>query len=185
MSTSNNNGYINDKLLPITGFDPTSSAHTTFVQADPSTFRAVVQKLTGAPDRTTLPPCIPKQHPLKLLHERRHSLRKLEIKLNNNRNDVAWHPSTSPSSFSAIHRGGFLVGSSPSPVSPFEVLAVASPRTPVSDRCEEEIEEEEEEEKRAIAEKGFYLHKSPLSTPRDFEPQLLPLFPLHSPRDSN
>ncbi|KAI4381980.1 hypothetical protein MLD38_007994 [Melastoma candidum] len=36
-----------------------------------------------------------------------------------------------------------------------------------------------EEEEKAIAEKGFYLH--PVSTlPRP--PELLPLFPLHSPR---
>ncbi|CAN1179370.1 VQ motif-containing protein 33 [Linum perenne] len=42
----------------------------------------------------------------------------------------------------------------------------------------------EEEEERAIAEKGFYLHPSPLSTPRESEPQLLPLFPLTSPREA-
>ncbi|CAN0891275.1 VQ motif-containing protein 19 [Linum grandiflorum] len=41
-----------------------------------------------------------------------------------------------------------------------------------------------EEEERAIAEKGFYLHPSPLSTPRESEPQLLPLFPLTSPREA-
>ncbi|KDO62521.1 hypothetical protein CISIN_1g027379mg [Citrus sinensis] len=40
------------------------------------------------------------------------------------------------------------------------------------------------EEERAIAEKGFYLHPSPMSTPRDHEPQLLTLFPLTSPRVS-
>nr|KYP43839.1 hypothetical protein KK1_034709 [Cajanus cajan] len=63
-----------------------------------------------------------------------------------------------------------------SPVSPLEMLArgsgSGSPRTP-----------HEEEEERAIAEKGFYLHPSPLSTPRS--PQLLPLFPLHSPTHTN
>ncbi|MBA0792067.1 hypothetical protein Gohar_016594 [Gossypium harknessii] len=40
------------------------------------------------------------------------------------------------------------------------------------------------EEEKAIAEKGFYLHPSPMSTPRDTEPQLLPLFPVTSPRVS-
>ncbi|KAE8731765.1 Dynamin-related protein 5A [Hibiscus syriacus] len=40
------------------------------------------------------------------------------------------------------------------------------------------------EEDKAIAEKGFYLHPSPMSTPRDTEPQLLPLFPVTSPRVS-
>ncbi|OVA08476.1 hypothetical protein BVC80_209g213 [Macleaya cordata] len=39
-------------------------------------------------------------------------------------------------------------------------------------------------EKRAIAEKGFYLRPSPISTPRDSEPMLLPLFPVTSPRVS-
>ncbi|RRT41900.1 hypothetical protein B296_00057458 [Ensete ventricosum] len=38
-------------------------------------------------------------------------------------------------------------------------------------------------EDRAIAERGFYLHPSPRSTPRDAEPpRLLPLFPVTSPR---
>lgn len=64
-----------------------------------------------------------------------------------------------------------------SPVSPFEFLARGSPRTPVSPCPEEE---------RAILEKGFYLHPSPLSTPRGSDPpELLPLFPLSSPRDSD
>ena len=44
------------------------------------------------------------------------------------------------------------------------------------------------EEERAIAEKGFYLHPSPMTTPRDGAaaepPQLLPLFPVTSPRVS-
>lgn len=41
------------------------------------------------------------------------------------------------------------------------------------------------EEERAIAEKGFYLHPSPrTATPRDSQPQLLPLFPVVSPRVS-
>ncbi|GMH05451.1 hypothetical protein Nepgr_007291 [Nepenthes gracilis] len=32
-------------------------------------------------------------------------------------------------------------------------------------------------EEKAIAEKGFYLHPSPATTPRETEPRLLPLFP--------
>ncbi|CAL1392696.1 unnamed protein product [Linum trigynum] len=39
-----------------------------------------------------------------------------------------------------------------------------------------------EEEDRAIAEKGFFLHPSPVSTPRESKAQLLTLFPLTSPR---
>jgi hypothetical protein len=41
-----------------------------------------------------------------------------------------------------------------------------------------------EAEERAIKEKGFYLHPSPTTTPRESEPRLLPLFPTTSPRAS-
>jgi hypothetical protein len=34
------------------------------------------------------------------------------------------------------------------------------------------------------AERGYFLHPSPITTPRDAEPQLLPLFPVSSPRVS-
>ncbi|KAF8405806.1 hypothetical protein HHK36_007883 [Tetracentron sinense] len=41
-------------------------------------------------------------------------------------------------------------------------------------------------QEQAIAEKGFYLHRSPLSTPRGSEPpELLPLFPLSSPKQQS
>ncbi|RWW05567.1 hypothetical protein BHE74_00018522 [Ensete ventricosum] len=41
-------------------------------------------------------------------------------------------------------------------------------------------------EDRAIAEKGFYLHPSPRTTPRDAQPpRLLPLFPVTSPKMSS
>ncbi|GAB4858867.1 hypothetical protein Ancab_010344 [Ancistrocladus abbreviatus] len=39
-------------------------------------------------------------------------------------------------------------------------------------------------EEKAIAEKGFFLHPSPASTPPDLEPRLLPLFPVTSSRVS-
>lgn len=164
-----------------------SSNNTTFVQADPSNFRAVVQHLTGAsPDSAspklpvTLPTRLaaprptsadmgPRRPPFKL-HERRQSVRKLEIKLGN----AIAPSSTAPSPSSARHRGFVGLGGEMmmvSPVSPLELFSPRTPRSPV------------EEEERAIAEKGFYLHPSPLSTPRTSEPELLPLFPLHSPRD--
>ncbi|XP_051136032.1 VQ motif-containing protein 11-like [Andrographis paniculata] len=134
----------------------TSVPNTTFVQADPSTFRAVVQRLTGAsPAKAAAAKSseIGPRRPAFKLHERRPTARKLEIKLG----------------------GGALARvageSTASPVSPLEYLAArGSPRTPM------------EEEERAIAEKGFYLHPSPLSTPVGSDPpELLPLFPLHSP----
>lgn len=63
-----------------------------------------------------------------------------------------------------------------SPVSQLELFARGSPRTPRSPM---------EEEERAIAEKGYYLHPSPLSTPRGAEPpELLPLFPVQSPEEN-
>ncbi|KAJ0008121.1 hypothetical protein Pint_30188 [Pistacia integerrima] len=141
-----------------------ASPNTTFVQADPSTFRTIVQKLTGAPDDPSAPklPVGPKRPAFKL-HERRQTAKKLEIKLNNKPNN---------------QRGNsFLV----SPVSTLEFLSRVSPRSPM-DSPRELCEEEEE---RAIAEKGFYLHPSPLSTPRGAEPELLPLFPLSSPTSND
>ncbi|KAG6410708.1 hypothetical protein SASPL_128774 [Salvia splendens] len=55
-----------------------------------------------------------------------------------------------------------------SPVSPLEYAG--RPATP------------SDEEERAIAEKGFYLHPNPFGTPPGSDPpELLPLFPLHSP----
>ncbi|KAL0397120.1 UNVERIFIED_CONTAM: VQ motif-containing protein 11 [Sesamum calycinum] len=142
------------------GFDP----NTTFVQADPSTFRAVVQRLTGAAGKPNSSCEMGPRRPAFKLHERRPTARKLEIKLNNNNGAAALH---SPSS--ARNRTVMA-----SPVSPLDYLAArGSPRSPM------------EEEERAIADKGFYLHPSPLSTPRGSDPpELLPLFPLHSPRDN-
>ncbi|KAL2234592.1 VQ motif-containing protein 11 [Sesamum indicum] len=146
-------------------FDP----NTTFVQADPSTFRAVVQRLTGvAGEKLAGKPnssCeMGPRRPAFKLHERRPTARKLEIKLNNNNGAAALH---SPSS--ARNRTVMA-----SPVSPLDYLAARSPKSPM------------EEEERAIAEKGFYLHPSLSSTPRGSDPpELLPLFPLHSPRPTD
>ncbi|XP_055827355.1 VQ motif-containing protein 11 [Solanum dulcamara] len=157
--------------------DPNSSTpNTTFVQADPSNFRAVVQRLTGATQDSSsvkLPvtgtgPAGPRR-PVFKLHERRQSARKLEIMLNNGGSFGG--PLLSPSSpSSAARKRSFLA----SPISPLEILTRGSPRSPM------------EEEEKAIAEKGFYLHPSPLSTPRGSEPpELLPLFPLQSPTATN
>ncbi|KAK4838667.1 hypothetical protein QYF36_015473 [Acer negundo] len=162
---------------PTYGSDP---ANTTFVQADPSTFRTIVQKLTGAPDEPSSPKLpltlstrpataataasnLGPKRPAFKLHERRQTAKKLEIKLN-----------SSSSIFNNLYnkqRGSFLV----SPVSTLEFIARVSPR-------EEELharagcEEEEEEE----------VHPSPMSRTRGgAEPELLPLFPLTSPTLNN
>ncbi|KAL6996640.1 hypothetical protein U1Q18_006771 [Sarracenia purpurea var. burkii] len=180
---------------------PNLPTNTTFVQADPSTFRAVVQRLTGVPHDHPFPHKLPVTLPARLsgkplpadigprrsafkLHERRQSARKLEIKLNHG---GASAPLGSPPSITMQQRsflgfGGGCGGGEMvmvSPVSPLDLFARGSPRTPLSSSSSSLTLEEEE---RAIAEKGFYLHPSPLSTPRGSEPELLPLFPLHSPR---
>ncbi|CAK9133797.1 unnamed protein product [Ilex paraguariensis] len=132
---------------------PSSPTPTTFVQADTTTFRDVVQKLTGAsggsqdklpvthPARLSTKPLEPtgiRRSTFKLQERRQHTMRKLEIKL-----------------------GLF------SPVQ--------SPVTPLGTQSSPE----EEEEERAIGAKGFYMHPSPRKAQ---PPELLTLFPLTSPR---
>ncbi|XP_042055700.1 VQ motif-containing protein 11-like [Salvia splendens] len=160
-SNPNRNPYPHPSFMQ--GFDPNSIPNTTFVQADPSTFRAVVQRLTGASSAgKPISGNIGPRRPAFKLHERRPTARKLEIKLGGG----ALH---SPARCHRSFAGEGAVAASP--VSPLEYLAArGSPRSP---------------EERAIAEKGFYFHPSPLSTPRGSDPpELLPLFPLHSPRDN-
>lgn len=171
-SSSHNNPSPNPSFHPTfqNGFDPNSIPNTTFVQADPSTFRAVVQRLTGADPKHSSGEMGPRR-PVFKLHERRPTVRKLEIKLNGGGNISGGAANTPRNHRSFVGENTIMV----SPVSPLEYLAArGSPRSPM------------EEEERAIAEKGFYLHPSPLSTPRGSDPpELLPLFPLHSPRDNH
>ncbi|KAK1289348.1 hypothetical protein QJS10_CPB18g00327 [Acorus calamus] len=136
--------------------DPKPQTSTTYVQADATTFREIVQRLTGSNDHPEKPraatPAVggPRRPPFKL-HDRRPSVRKLEIKL------------------------GLTSLRSP----------MRSPVTPLSSDLQFSPAASEEEE-RAIAEKGFYLHPSPLSTPRVSDPpELLPLFPLRSPKHAS
>lgn len=130
--------------------------NTTFVQAEPSNFRSVVQKFTGH-ESDKLPSVVGKSNSgVKILHERRHSATKLE-------NIFTGNKTTIMCTRKRIISSNFLA----SPVSHLEILTRGS------------TEEEEEEEERAIAEKRFYLHPT---TPRASQPpKLLPLFPLYSP----
>ncbi|KAL3633073.1 hypothetical protein CASFOL_026057 [Castilleja foliolosa] len=161
-SSSNNNNNPNPFLK---GSDPNSIPNTTFVQADPSNFRAVVQRLTGAAPGKSIPGEMGPRRPGFKLQERRPKARNLEIKLSG---ATALH---SPTPARCLRSENNFM---PSPVSPLEYTAArVSPRSVV------------EEEERAIADKGFYLHPSPLSTPRGSDPpELLPLFPVCSPRDN-
>ncbi|KAK7401815.1 hypothetical protein VNO78_13603 [Psophocarpus tetragonolobus] len=200
MSSSNSNGIqiptppLTPKTMPRSDSNPYP---TTFVQADTSTFKQVVQMLTGSSETTKqaqdpVPPPPPPQSrnfnipPIKTppkkqqgfkLYERRNSL-KNSLMLNTLMPNFA-HNSTS---FSPRNKPEIL---SPSLLD-FPSLAL-SPVTPLNDdpfdKSSPSLGNSSEEEK-AIAEKGFYLHPSPMTTPRDSEPQLLPLFPVTSPRVS-
>ncbi|XP_047341193.1 VQ motif-containing protein 11-like [Impatiens glandulifera] len=137
------------------------NSNTIFIQTDPSNFRAIVQHLTGKPT-TAVAGAVeiaPPMPPLIRLHNRRQT-NNLEIKLG---------------SGIPMNRANAMMGFSGektvmvSPVSPFDLFGLPSPAP-------------EEEEQRAIAEKGFYLHPSPLSMNRSSKPELLNLFPLHSTR---
>ncbi|KAG5000873.1 hypothetical protein JHK87_021945 [Glycine soja] len=176
-----------------------TTPNTTFVQADPSNFRAVVQKLTGASDDPSAPklpltlpsrlaaaqshhrPAVggevigPKKPNFKL-HERRNAAaKKLDLPIDRAMSMMMMTSPTSsvirnrtPTTLENMNMMMMMMGS---PVSPLEFVARGSPRTP-----------HEEEEERAIAEKGFYLHPSPRASQ---PPELLPLFPLHSPTHNN
>ncbi|KAE8700510.1 VQ motif-containing protein 4 [Hibiscus syriacus] len=196
---------------PITRSESANPCPTTFVQADTSSFKQVVQMLTGSSETAKLASSIkptpsplsdpnpnPKTHipPIKSipkskqnsgfrLYERRSSLKNLKI----NPLNPAFNSNTS----------GF------SPRKP-EVLSpsildfpslVLSPVTPlISDPFDRSgagnypncannnAKLNKEAEEKAIKEKSFYLYPSPASTPRDSEPRLLPLFPVTSPRVS-
>ncbi|XP_010502738.1 PREDICTED: VQ motif-containing protein 19-like [Camelina sativa] len=182
---------------------------TTFVQADTSSFKQVVQMLTGtssprSPD-SQRPPTTPSGKgnfvipPFKTVQPKKHSgANKLYERRShggfNNHNLIK---------NSLMINTLMIGGGSGSPrfsprnqdiLSPscldFPKLALNSPVTPLKqgnsgndgdpfDRMSPLSEEE-----RAIADKGYYLHQSPISTPRESEPQLLPLFPVTSPRVS-
>ena len=187
---------------PITRSESANPYPTTFVQADTSSFKQVVQMLTGSSEtakqasstpsaskpvsdpspRTHIPPVksIPKKQQQSgfKLYERRNSLKNLKINplipvfASNNNNYSGFSP----------RKPEIL---SPS-ILDFPAL-VLSPVTPLIpdpfDRSGSASLDSEAEEK-AIKEKGFYLHPSPATTPRDPEPRLLPLFPTTSPRAS-
>ncbi|KAK4726634.1 hypothetical protein R3W88_031551 [Solanum pinnatisectum] len=155
-STSRNNNQHNNIVMDISCNNNNNNSNTTFVQADPSNFRSVVQRLTGF-ESNKLPIIDRALSSTFKLHERRHSARKLEYLFTGKTRQKT------SSSFLA------------SPVSHLEMLTHGiSPRSTMED------DEDEEEEKRAIAEKRFYLHPN---TPRASQPpQLLSLFPLQSPK---
>lgn len=177
---------------PIPRSDPNNPYPTTFVQADTTSFKKVVQMLTGStetvknarsdpPIRNPIPP-IKNKKPGKL-YERRNSMKNFKISplipgfvKGSGFTSSPRRPGT-PEIFSpGILNFPSLVLS---PVTPLVPDLFRSPVTGDSPNLNVEAED------KAIAKKGFYLHPSPATTPRrESEPRLLPLFPLTSPRVS-
>ncbi|SPT20487.1 unnamed protein product [Triticum aestivum] len=176
-------------------------ANTTFVQADPATFRALVQRLTGAPGGagaapapaaerqhavgTTMAPVVPMRRP-KLQERRRAAPARLELA----RPQPFYYHHGHQHHHHHHHHHGLMQYS---PVSTMDYSRVSSsssspsPSPPSSCSCGVVISQEEvEREEKAIASKAFYLHASPRAAPDAAErPKLLPLFPVHSPRGSS
>ncbi|EHA8587409.1 VQ motif-containing protein 31 [Cocos nucifera] len=160
---------------------------TTFVQTDATTFKELVQRLTGpndepnhplAPvqptDTNSGPAQLPKglpgvKRPTFKLHERRQGIRsKLTIS----------KPGSYPQLADICHPAGPEVISPSSSTPGFILSPLISPSS--SFTGSEELNREAEE--RAIKERRFYLHPSPRSRPGNAEPELLPLFPTTSPK---
>ncbi|XP_048546120.1 VQ motif-containing protein 4 [Triticum urartu] len=167
---------------------------TTFVQADTTSFKQVVQMLTGSEQSSKSAaaaattngsagnqaasgsgPCRPKKPSFKL-YERRSSLKNLKM--------IA--PLAMAAAAGASPRKALPELLSPS-VLDFPSLAL-SPVTPlVSDPFNRSAsaspaEQEAAAERAAIARKGFFLHPSPRGGAGEPPPRLLPLFPVTSPR---
>ncbi|CAA6661133.1 unnamed protein product [Spirodela intermedia] len=179
---------VAQKLIPPSDANPYP---TTFVQADTSSFKQVVQMLTGSSDmsgKPSLPSCRngPKRPAFKLCERRHNSFKNLRI----NPSFPPISPRGSRSSrrrrrrrFSP-QRAGF-------PILDAQPRHAADPRPllspPRSQFRRRDLARGEGRPPTAAAvaavEKGFYLLPSPRSatTPREADPpQLLPLFPVFS-----
>ncbi|KAL0448280.1 UNVERIFIED_CONTAM: VQ motif-containing protein 31 [Sesamum latifolium] len=169
---------------------------TTFVQADSTCFRDVVQRLTGPSGNegpaTTIKSPAPK--PAQKLHERRkYKQPKLDIST-----PISFKIPLSPPLGGGGGGGGYGPGPWSCPASPSSSIMMSSPprslqasptSTPVAVYAASNkrlspsaMDMDFGEEERAIKEKRFYLHQSPRSKMRLApEPELLTLFPLTSP----
>lgn len=192
--TSNSNNSNNGVSPPVQvkSSEPNNSYPTTFVQADTSSFKQVVQLLTGSseptkrpdPFKNPIPPVKtgPKKQKSSKLYERVNSLKNFTL------SPLVPEPGDNISGFTRI--SGTQEVLSPSLLDfPGLVLSPVTPlipdlfnRSPNSDVSPPNMGMEGEN--REIVEKGFYMHPSRVDTPRDSEPRLLPLFPLTSPKVS-
>ncbi|KZV23232.1 VQ motif-containing protein [Dorcoceras hygrometricum] len=163
---------------------------TTFVQADTSSFKQVVQMLTGAsetakqasktdPTATAAAPRGGSIPPIRSTGQKKQGF-KLYERRNSLKNGLMIN--TLMSGFS-VRKPEIL---SPS-ILDFPAL-VLSPATPLNEdnlsRSSPVAIGNSLEEDKAIAEKKFYFHPSPRAAAGTPEPQLLPLFPVTSPRVS-
>lgn len=207
ISSSNSNGVqIHTPPLtpiPVSRSTETNPYPTTFVQADTTNFKQVVQMLTGSSEtakQASLKPVAPTDPssssnkssfvipPIKTTTPKKQSFKLYERRANNFKNSLMIN--TLIPSFA--NNSGFSPRNKPEILSPslldFPKLALSSPVTPLNEdpfnKSSPSLGNSSSEEERAIAEKGFYMHPSPISTPRDHEPQLLSLFPVTSPRVS-
>ncbi|OIW05275.1 hypothetical protein TanjilG_03664 [Lupinus angustifolius] len=180
------------------------SIPTTFVHADTSTFKQVVQMLTGLSETTTLttkqpppqPPLQPPQQghflpsppPLRNFNipPKKQGFKLYERRNNSIQNSLMINtlmPSYAHNNYGFSQRKSEIM--SPSFLD-FPSLAL-SPVTPLlnGDPFEKSspfLRKSSLEEEKAIATKGFYLHPSSRTiTARDSKPKLLPLFPVTSP----
>ncbi|KAF8025823.1 hypothetical protein BT93_F2603 [Corymbia citriodora subsp. variegata] len=176
---------------PVSGpeFDPYP---TTFVQADATTFKQVVQMLTGSSETAkqastmiqdpALPPSgsgkpssasSPTKQGFKL-YERRSNLRNCVIM-----NTIV--PGDSSQTIPGFLSPRCKAEMSPSALD-FPNKLVLSPVTPLREDLFNKFSPSGDlsEEEKAVADKGFYLHPSPRNSPRVVEPKLLQLFPTTS-----
>ncbi|KAG6522083.1 VQ motif-containing protein 4-like [Zingiber officinale] len=184
---------------------------TTFIQADAGSFKQVVQMLTGSsetaakhhhsapappPAKSGIPLAAKATGPKKpafKLYERRASLKNLKMispmipafgGLNpSSPLGAAFSPRRQPEILSpSVLNLPALTLSPVTPLipDPFNRSSQPNPRPMPPPTAAISAED------RAIAEKGFYLHPSPRTTPKDAEPpRLLPLFPVTSPTPSS
>ncbi|XP_071736173.1 VQ motif-containing protein 4-like [Rutidosis leptorrhynchoides] len=195
--TNHHHHHPSPPPTPIPRSDPNNPYPTTFVQADTTSFKKVVQMLTGSsetvkqaaetrPDthtRNPIPPMktVSNKKPTSKLYERRNNMKNFRISPLVPGFGSGFYGSPQKASAPELLSPGTL--NFPSLVlSPVTPLVPDPFRSPVTGDCTNLNVEAEDN---AIAKKGFYLHPSPVSTPgRESEPRLLPLFPVTSPRVS-
>ncbi|KAM7530661.1 hypothetical protein LguiB_034071 [Lonicera macranthoides] len=190
-SNSNNSNNGVSPSLPVKRSESNNPYPTTFIQADTSSFKQVVQLLTGSSEPTKRPDPLknpippvktgPKKQKSSKLYERVNSLKNFKL------SPLVPGPADNITGLTRI--SGTQEVLSPSLLDfPGLVLSPVTPLIPDpfnrSPNSDVSPNMEMEGEKMAIVEKGFYLHPSPVDTPRDSEPRLLPLFPLTSPKVS-